>query len=42
MLIMDVTLEVSRLRGWLNADAPCQVQSGKYEEGEMLRVYGRA
>ncbi len=38
MPCMSVTLEVSRLRGWLNATAPCQVESGKYEEGEMPRV----
>ena len=24
MLRMDVTLEVSKLSGWLNADAPCR------------------
>jgi len=41
MPCMSVTLEVSRLRGWLNATAPCQVESGKYEEGEMPRVYGK-
>ena len=34
---MSVTLEASRLSGWLNAD-DCQVESGKYEEGEMPRV----
>ena len=38
---MSMTLEVSRLSGWLNADAPCQVESGKYEEGEMPRVCGK-
>jgi hypothetical protein len=26
MLTMDVTLEVSRLSGWLNADADCRVE----------------
>ena len=26
MLTMDVTLEVSRLSGWLNADALCRVK----------------
>jgi hypothetical protein len=26
MLTMDVTLEVSRLSGWLNADACCRVE----------------
>ena len=26
MFCMDVTLEVSRLSGWLNADAPCRVE----------------
>ena len=38
---ISVTLEVLRLSGWLNADAPCQVESGKYEEGEMPRVCGK-
>ena len=28
MLYMSVTLEVSRLNGWLNADAPCGVAGG--------------
>ena len=26
MLDMPVTLEVSKLSGWLNADAPCRVE----------------
>ena len=30
---MLVTLEVSRLSGWLNADAFCQVERGAYEVG---------
>ena len=25
MYLMDVTLDVSRLSGWLNANAPCRV-----------------
>ena len=30
MNAMSVTLEVSRLSGWLNADAPCRVERGKH------------
>ena len=34
MLYMFVTLDVSRLSGWLNADARCRVERGEaYEEG---------
>ena len=29
---MLVTLDVSRLSGWLNADAPCGVERRSYEE----------
>ena len=32
---MLVTLDVSRLSGWLNADAYCRVQRGAYHEGDM-------
>ena len=30
---MSVTLDVSRLSGWLNADAPCRVERGSKEGG---------
>ena len=30
---MSVTLDVSRLSGWLNADAPCRVKKAAWEEG---------
>ena len=33
MYSMFVTLEVSRLSGWLNADANCRVKRGAWEEG---------
>ena len=29
MRVMSVTLDVSRLSGWLNADAYCRVRKGK-------------
>ena len=32
---MSVTLEVSRLSGWLNADASCQVNRRALEAGGM-------
>ena len=28
MYVMVVTLEVSKLSGWLNVDAPCRVERG--------------
>ena len=31
MLSMSVTLDVSKLSGWLNADAPCRVTVGLTE-----------
>ena len=35
MLYMDVTLDVSRLNGWLNADADCRVwKAGDTRRGE--------
>ena len=33
MLVMPVTLDVSRLIGWLNADAFCQVERRAYDAG---------
>ena len=33
MLYMDVTLDVSRLSGWLNADAFCRVEKRAYDAG---------
>ena len=30
MLFMAVTLDVSKLSGWLNADAPCRVERRAY------------
>ena len=30
---MSVTLDVSKLSGWLNADAPCRVEKRKYDAG---------
>ena len=41
MLFMSVTLDVSKLSGWLNADAPCRVEREASEEGDM-RVGKRA
>ena len=32
---MVVTLDVSRLSGWLNADAPCQVTGEARRRGDM-------
>ena len=31
MKCMSVTLDVSKLSGWLNADAPCRVESRAYD-----------
>ena len=30
MFFMVVTSDVSKLSGWLNADAPCREQNGKH------------
>ena len=35
MLPMYVTLDVSRLSGWLNAVVSCRVQREAYHEGDM-------
>ena len=32
---MAVTLDVSKLSGWLNPVAPCRVKRGAYHEGDM-------
>ena len=41
MYSMVVTLEVSKLSGWLNAVAPCRVQRGAWEAGDMQSAGGR-
>ena len=33
MNLMSVTLDVSKLSGWLNADAPYRVEMGAYDAG---------
>ena len=33
MNCMVVTLDVSKLSGWLNTDAPCRVESRAYDAG---------
>ena len=33
MAAIVVTLDVSRLSGWLNADAPCRVEKEAWQEG---------
>ena len=38
---MLVTLEVSKLSGWLNADAPCRVGRRVYEAGRGARTRRR-
>ena len=35
MSLMSVTLDVSKLSGWLNADADCRVERRAYEAGSM-------
>ena len=35
MYPISVTLDVSRLSGWLNADAYCRVQTEAYHESDM-------
>ena len=35
MLFIDVTLDVSRLSGWLNASAPCRVERKHRKRGTM-------
>ena len=38
---MAVTLDVSRLSGWLNADAPCRVKRRAYDAGREMRARRR-
>jgi len=33
MLYMSVTLDVSKVSGWLNADADCRVERRAYDAG---------
>eukprot|EP00964_Phaeocystis_antarctica_P004736 scaffold2566_cov54-Phaeocystis_antarctica.AAC.2 len=42
MLLMVVTLDVSKLSGWLKAIAPCRVEKEAYSESEMRVGDGRA
>jgi hypothetical protein len=35
MYCMSVTLDVSRLSGWLNTVVDCRVQREAYHEGDM-------
>ena len=35
MVPMSVTLDVSKLSGWLNAGTDCRVQREAYHEGDM-------
>ena len=37
---MSVTLEVSKLTGWLNADAPCRVEGGHVQYGTRCGQVG--
>ena len=42
MKLVSVTLEVSKLSGWLNADAPCRESKGGHAvRGEVQRPGGR-
>eukprot|EP00964_Phaeocystis_antarctica_P147040 scaffold113518_cov60-Phaeocystis_antarctica.AAC.1 len=38
---MVVTLEVSKLSGWLNADAPCRESEGRHTVQEEVQSTGR-
>ena len=40
MYAMSVTLEVSKVSGWLNACAYCRVQRGAWEAGDMQSRWG--
>ena len=43
MAYMSVTLDVSKLSGWLNTDAPCRVERRAYDAGRGVRAgSGRA
>ena len=37
MLLMSVTLEMSKLSGWLNNDARCRESNGGHTVGEELK-----
>ena len=39
---MSVTLDVSKLRDWLNASAPCRVENRGYDAGRGVVRPGRA
>ena len=41
MLIMSVTLDVSKLSGWLNADAPCREPNGGHMVWGAVQSTGR-
>ena len=41
MLVMVVTLDVSKLSGWLNADARCQVKCRAYDAGRGVEREAR-
>ena len=44
MSFMFVTLDVSRLSGWLNADAPCGFEGGivdRQRQGVLKELAGR-
>ena len=38
MLFTAVTLDVSKLSGWLNADAPCRVERRACDAGREMRA----
>ena len=38
MYLMSVTLDVSKLSGWLNADAPCRESKGRHTMGSEMRA----
>ena len=40
MYFIAVTLDVSKLSGWLNTDAPCRVERRAYELGRDTRQKG--
>ena len=42
MLLMSVTLDVLRLSGWLNADAPCSVEGRIVDQRIQRQGYGKA
>ena len=40
MTLMSVTLDVSKLSGWSNADAYCQVETRAYDAGREALAGG--